>query len=484
MRYEILRLSHLNKSFKNTPTLKDLSLNIFRGEILTILSLNKAGKTLYNYLSGGENIDSGIVYFEHKKISYAKTLNFIKLGICFISHYPNLVPKLSVAENLYLPFINKQNKTSIINKKYMQKFVQNCLDTIDIDINVNTLVKNLTLIEQRLLELARAYLLENKLIVIDDDSFSSYSHNDIDIINKVVRTLKGKNYSFLFFTHDVKKSIGISDRILILKEGEIIKTFNRDDYDYKCIFKILVGADSFKKPKYIHKPDNCLKCSIDIIDPSKKNSISVSAYKGEVLGILDSNSKISDMLTEGLLDNASTVKFKGFLNGKPFKFKNLKQAKKLGFGFILEHSADTTLFNNRNAEENLSVLVLDKLKYKFFPFINNKLFNVFKDDYELYDLCENKDPIGTSAQLGFFQRQKILLCKWLISQPEVLIFIKPFSQLDPISKHLTDIYFDRITANGTTIIIISNDFSVTSSICDRFLFADADSTNFLFDKVQ
>ena len=463
MKHEILRLSHIYKSYNNILALNDFSLNLFKGEAVAVVGLNGAGKTsIANYLTGQISVESGSVYFDENKVKNCTLLDPKNLGIFFVNNVPSLAPELSVAENLYLPFAY-QNKGFLIKKAQILIDSQACLDAINIKITASAIVKDLSIYEQHLIEFAQAYLYKAKIVIIDD-AFSGYSPQYMDIVNQVIQSLKKLGISFLFLTHEIEKALRSSDRILIIKEGENIKSIYSNEYNISDISQWLVGSDHLKNTPYTHVPDKKTKVEFNIASKDKY-AMQLKTYRGEILGILDYNNQLSYEIIKILFEKTNHAKISGQLEGRSFSLKNFRQAIKLGIGFMLEHGSIHELFNSRNVEENLSVLILKRLKRNKSLFINSKLFDVIAEDYDLHDLC-NKNRL---KQLNSYDRQRVLLSRWQIFGPKILICIKPFSQLDPISKNITEVYFDKLSVNGTTIIIICSDFSVISSVCDRIM---------------
>ncbi len=469
MKDEILRIEFINKSFKDTKILNDFKLNVFAGEILGLVGLSETGKTLIsNILSGLEVIDSGTIYFEEKEVKISSKSTARKLGIFNIHNKLQLVPHLSVADNIFVVRDNSLKKM-LLNKKAIYNQTKKILKVIKLDIPPETVIKDLTAAEQHLIELAKAIVEDAKLIVIDD-IIESYTEKEINKLKEIMFAFKENGISFLFITNKTEVLQEFADRINVLRDGKSIKTLYKGDYKRELILNLMIGGkfiDRFEREN-VQIGDEVLK--VRGLSTAFIRNISFRLFRREILGILDIEKKISGdffKLFSGLIpDYSGSI----YLEGEKIYLKNCHQIVNSGIGLIAQESIDKGLVLDMNLIDNLILPNMKKISNKF-SCINNRVKDYIYDEFIKDSNLADPDEEANLGYFDIYTQQKTLYYKWLLFKPGVLICFNPTARADVVSKKIIFNFLERYVKNDISIIIISSDLNELSSICDRILVA-------------
>ena len=465
MKSEILRMEHISRHNSSLGKLNNFKLNIYKGEILGLVGLSSTGKTLISrILSGLETIDEGTIYFDEQEVNITSRSISRKLGIFCVHHEMRLVPQLSVADNI---FVIKDNsfKKIILNEKAIVNQAKELLEEIKLDISPNALAGSLTIAQQHLVELTKAIAARAKLIVIDDIT-DSYTLRELEKLKETINWLKKQGVSFLFQSHKAEELLEITDRLVILREGKNVKTMYKGEYNLQEIFGLLIG----KELKEVYKRSKSAT-GVEVLRTEKLSSqygiedISFKIYKGEILGILDLENKSNIHLSEVLTGISPKSSGDIFFQGEKIEIKNFRSALKYGIGIIPQESIESSLFLNMNILDNMSFPILKKISNKF-SLINNRMINFIKQEFtNQLDIDRNK-KMNIEA-LDVYTLQKVLLSKWILYNPKVLIYVNPCSKADIITRGIIFSLLDEASQKGISIIIISSNLAEVSSICDR-----------------
>ena len=468
MKSEILRMEHISKYNSLSGTLNDFKLNIYKGEVLGIVGLLGAGKTLIsNILSGLETIDEGTIYFNEKQVNISSRSISRKLGIFCVHHEMSLVPQLSVADNI---FVIKDNsfKKVILNEKAIVNQTKELLHGIGLDILPNAPAESLTIAQQHLVELTKAIAARAKLIVIDNIT-DSYTLRELEKLKGTINQLQKQGISFLFASRKPEEILEIADRLVILREGKNVKTMYKGEYNLQVILGLLIGKELkevYKRSKTVTGVEilktEKLCCAEDIKD------LSFKIYRGEILGILDlenkSNIKLSEVLTGISPKSSGDI----YVEGKKIEIKNLRWALKHGIAIIPQDSIESSIFLNMNILDNITFPILKKISSRF-SLINSRMVKFLgKEFLNKLNIDRSNKKINVET-LDVYTLQKILILKWILYNPKVLIYVNPCSKADIVTREIIFSLLDEASKKGISIIIISSDIGEVSSICDRVI---------------
>lgn len=466
MREEILRMEHINKRVGDLYILKDFKLNIFKGEIVGIAGLSGTGKTtITNILSGFDKNYEGKIYFND--IDIRENYRFFKDSSIFCVHHNiRLVPKLSIAENIFVIRKNSYKKITL-NKEAINKETIEILKEVDLNISPETKAEELSLFQQHLIVLSKA-LVERASLIIIDDIADFYTLREKNKFYGIIQKLNKRGISFIFQSHKGGDLFPIADRIIVLRDGSNIKTLYKGEYDKDRILSLMLGKEfinrNIKEDRKIG--EEILRfTNVSIYDSLK--DINFKLCQGEILGILDIENKSNNYIRDILIGENKITSGSIFLNGEKIQIKNIRNGIKKGIGYIPKDKIKNGIFINMSYYENLIFLRYKDMDNFFFK-INNRILKYIKKEYgEKLEIDDTN--YHNLRYFNVYMINKIVFNKWIIKNPKLLIIDSPYTMADIIDKEIADEYIEKISRMKIPIIIISSDIGEAFSVCSRIL---------------
>ncbi len=460
----LLRMQHIDKKFPGVHALKDVSLDLRKGEVHALLGENGAGKsTLINVLAGIYPPNGGEIFVNGVKIAIGSIVDSRNAGIAVIHQELVLVPYMTIAENI---FMGRELKKKItIDKKKMNLEAKRILDRIGLKLDPMTLVKNLSIAQQQMIEIAKALSLNSNILVMDEPT-SSLSDSEVNILFSIIRKLKQEGVGIIYVSHRMSELFEITDRITVIRDGEYIDTKATSETNADELVYLMVGRKlenyytrNFRRPGEI---------TLKVKDLSVRNllyNISFEARAGEIVGF-------SGLIGAGRSElMQAVVGFRKYQSGEVQICRNLQgnmsYSKTIGKGivFVPEDRKKLGLILINTVLFNTTLAVLKK-------FIKRGFVNHRKEN----EITENTVKSLKVKTAGYGQKvgtlsggnqQKVLIGKWLATAPKILILDEPTRGVDVGAK--ADIYeiMDRLTQQGVTIVMISSDLNEIMNMCDR-----------------
>ncbi|MDR1179401.1 MAG: sugar ABC transporter ATP-binding protein [Spirochaetales bacterium] len=473
MANDALVMSNITKTFPGVLALQDVSINLIHGEVLALVGENGAGKsTLMKILGGVYKADQGIISIDGSKVDISDPLNAQKLGISIIFQEVNLIPTLSVAENMFLGKEVTRGKAlfKYLNRVEMGRKSESALARLESEsFDTSLLVQDLPVAKQQLIEIARALMNESRILVMDEPT-SALTETEAQALFGIIETLKKNGISIIYISHRLEEVEQICDRITVLRDGKYIITFDNSKRNVKKdeIVKYMVGReirDFYPAGNAEILPDAVLR----VKNLSKKNlfsGISLAVHKGEIVGL-------SGLIGAGRTEVAKTIfgeykKDEGeiWVSGKQTKgdiadsIKNglmliPEDRKKEGLVLCLSLGDNISL---PNAESVSSAGVVAKKR-------KNRLVQRFIDDLKIRPALPNRPIVDFSGG----NQQKAVIAKWLAKKPRILILDEPTRGVDVGAK--SEIYglMRKLTEQGVGILFISSEMPELIGMCDRIL---------------
>ncbi|MCM8710314.1 ATP-binding cassette domain-containing protein [Clostridium sp. SYSU_GA19001] len=466
MKAEILRIDNLRVNF-GKEKVYDTTINLFKGEILALVGLNDSGRSaVVKVLAGIYPADRGMLYIENKEIPLDSISSLNKREIFCIFEKTQLIPNLTISENMFVIKRNSLRKIKI-NEKALNLQTVEMLKRIGCSLNPETLAENLTKAEEHLVLIAKALSINAKIIVIDG-IIGSYTKQEVDTLKKVLLNLSEKGISIIFACSQFENMMEICHRMMLFREGTIVKTLYQGEYSKKKISAYLVGYaffDTFQKTK-INSCEEILTVRSLFTDDGLED-INFHLNKGEVLGFLDLEGTNGNELIEALFSTQrrffGSIKFKG----KEINFNNYREALKCGIGLIPENGLIGSVFYNMSISENIIFMKFKKISK--FSIINSKLAKfVLKEFGNLLNMKISSSKVKMK-DLSKYDLQRIIMYRWLLMKPEILIMIKPSRDTDVVTRKEIYSVIDNMRKKGVGIIIVSTDASEILSMSDRIL---------------
>lgn len=464
----ILELINVSKTFSGVTVLKNIDLDIQKGEVHALLGENGAGKsTLIKIISGYHLMDEGgELRFHGKTLDIKKPKDAINAHISTIYQELTLCPHLTVAENIAL---DKQDtfKGMLQQQKEFSRLARQTLDSIDNpEIDTKSLVSKLSIAQRQIVEIAKAVASDAEVILMDEPT-ASISQKDAEALLRIILKLKEKGVSIIYISHRIHEIRQISDRVTVLRDGEKIGTLQKEEMSDELIIHMMVGRDitqMYPKEK-IDLGDTVLK--VDKLTTKKFRNVSFEVKRGEIFGIAGlvgaGRTEICDALFGRLPILSGTVE----LYGEPYLPKSPNDCIDSGIAYITENRKESGLCLPLNVYENINLVNLrEKMR---FGIVDKNRFVGLAHKYQ------NKLDIRIQSiymlvkQLSGGNQQKVVLGKWLEFSPQLILFDEPTKGIDVGTK--VEIY--RIMGDliklGVTIIMVSSELPEILAVTDRIL---------------
>ena len=474
MEKKLLDMQNISKTFGKVQALKGVSLDLYAGEVLALMGENGAGKsTLMNILSGSLQPTSGEIYLKGEKVTVSDPITAKKLGIAKIHQELQIVPELSVAENIFLG----RWKTSgpAVDFKSMKDESKRYLDMLDVKVDPSKKLKDLRIGEQQLVEIAKAISLNSEIIVMDEPT-SAISEKEAEKLFTIIRRLRGEGKGIIYITHRMEEVFKIADRLTVMRDGQYIGTVNAAETCKDEIIKMMVGRDmSEQYPKDpTEKGEVVLEVKNLTYTPpagsfrrSLKN-ISLEVRRGEVLGIAGlagaGRSEFFECLAGVHYGNTTG---EVLVEGKPVQIKSPADAIAAGISFATEDRKGTGLVLQRSIGENMSLPLLKKFSPAFFM-KNSEETVIWKKQMDTLRIkAPGSKTLASSLSGG--NQQKVVLAKWLMTEPKILLLDEPTRGIDVGAK--AEIYqlINNLAKQGMAIIVVSSELPEVIGISDRIV---------------
>ncbi len=472
---ELLVMQGISKNFGPVQALQDVQLTLRRGEVLALMGENGAGKsTLMNILSGGLMHFKGDVFLGGKKVSIGSPLAARALGIAKIHQELQLVREMSVAENIFMGR-EMAGKAGFVNKKDQEKEAQRYLDMLEVDIKPNRLVKSLRVGEQQMVEIAKAISLNTQILIMDEPT-SALSKAETEKLFTVIRSLTAHDVSIIYITHRMEEVFEISDRITVLRDGLYIDTVNTKETSHEALISMMVGRevnDVYPKEHTMAGQEVLRVEDVSLTFPpgSFKRSIrgiSFHLFRGEVLGFSGLLGSGRTELMEALFGvYPNLVKGKLFVEGKQVHLRSPQDAIDAGISFATEDRKGRGLVLLRTIGENMSLPLLRRFSPRFFMRGKEEGKEWDKQMTSLRIKAPSARTLSSSLSGG--NQQKVILGRWLMTRPKVLLLDEPTRGIDVGAKAEIYSLIGDLAKQGIGIIVVSSDLPEIIGICDRII---------------
>ena len=460
----ILELKNINKLFPGVKALSNVSFGLKRGEIHALVGENGAGKsTLIKIITGAYEPTEGQMIFDQSAVTKNNPYTSLKKGIFPIYQELNLFQAMSVADNMFMG--KELTRKGFRDRKQMAGICSDVFTQLDVKIDPNTLIRNLSVAYQQLVEIARALLEDSKVLIMDEPT-AALTESEIEILFKIVRELKEKGVSIIYITHKLDEIFQITDRLTVLRDGEHIKTMETKDASKDELIKYMIGREL--GDQYPQKNAQIAETSLRIenLHNAKVKNISFDVKKGEILGIAglvgSGRTEMARAIFGADVKTGGTIT----LNNTTLQINSPVDAIVNGIGLITEDRKQQGLMLIQNIRFNMT---FSSLRYITTLFIDKK-----KEIANCMELWQKLNLRAASLEqkainLSGGNQQKVVLAKWLATNCEVLIFDEPTRGIDVGAKREIYILMNQMAAEGKTIIMISSEMPELIGMSDRII---------------
>ena len=460
---KLLEFKHICKTFPGVKALDDINVDLYGGEVHILVGENGAGKsTLMKILSGAYEATSGELYVDGNKVEKNSPRISESLGISMIYQELNLVPELSIASNIFLG--NELHKGILVDKAAQEKRSNEILEEIGVQVDSRTLVKNLSIGVQQMVEIAKA-LSHNAKILVFDEPTSSLTDSEIEKLFHTIRLLKERQVGMFYISHRMEELFEIGDRVTILRDGKQIKTDLISNMNMDTIIENIAGRKIENLYPHSCKPLGESMLEIKNLSGEKFKDVSMKVQSGEIVGVagLVGAGRSEVVRAAYGVDNYSSGEV--YVCGKKLTKHDPARANQLGMCLLPEDRKVEGLALSLSIRENTVISSLGKM--------NPRGVIAGKKERQAVKRSIDDLDIATSSMeklvrfLSGGTQQKVVVAKWLMSQSKVFIFDEPTRGIDVGAK--TSIYqlMDDLVSQGAAILMISSDLPEVLGMSDR-----------------
>ena len=465
-----LQMSHITKRFPGVLALSNVDFTLRKGEVHALLGENGAGKsTLMKILSGVYQPDEGNIIFEDQAVSFANPLSAQKAGITIIHQEFNLFPELTVEDNIFIGREFCKNNRWRLDEKQQRQAAIDILQKLNLNIAPDTLVADLTVAQQQMVEIAKAISVNAKILIMDEPT-AALTETEIDSLFQVTRLLKEQGTGIVYISHRLEELALIADRATVMRDGQFIATVDYDAVKISDLIAMMVGRDlgniyPRREPLSQHKP------VLEVSGLTRKgvlNNIDFTLHQGEILGFAGLMGAGRTELARAIFGADPIDSGTITLNGKVTVVKDIPDAIKQGISYLTEDRKKEGLALGLSVERNIML--------GNYPEYSDRYGNVDskrcqQTSQEQVKALRIKTPHLEQAALNLSggNQQKIIIARWVCKDTDILIFDEPTRGIDVGAK--LEIYelMNRLVAKGKSIIMISSELPEVLGMCDRIL---------------
>lgn len=465
---DILVMKDIVKTFPGVQALKGVALNVKYGEVHALMGENGAGKsTLMKCLIGIHPQTSGQIYFDGNLIENYSTSDALKMGIAMIHQELSPVEHRSIMENIWLGREPK-NKLGLIDHKKMYEMTKDVLKLIDFNVDPKTLMSSLTVANMQMIEIAKALSYNAKLIIMDEPT-SALTNKEIDQLFAIMRRLKESGKSIIYISHKLEEIFEISDSVTVYRDGQYIGSKATKDITTPELIKMMVGRDVDEMfPKVI--------CDIGDVKMEIKNlscgnkfqNVSFDVRKGEILGIAGLVGAGRTEVIETIFGIRHKSSGQIIIDGKEVQIKTPVDAKNNKLALLTEDRRATGIFPMLTVFHNTIISNLKKYVRKN-GLINHKL--AIEDTNEYVKAISVKTPsiYQRIENLSGGNQQKVLVARWLLTDPEILFLDEPTRGIDVGAKSEIHRLITNLACQGKSIVMVSSELPEVMGMSDRIM---------------
>ena len=474
----ILEMKHITKEFPGVKALDDVSLSVLRGEIHAVVGENGAGKsTLMNVLSGIYPFGSyeGEIYYDGRLCRFSKIRDSENCGIVIIHQELALVPFLSIAENMFLG--NERGSSFAIDWNETYARADELLQVVGLQESSHTLIKDIGVGKQQLVEIAKALSKDVKLLILDEPTASLNEGDSMKLLN-LLKEFKKKGVTSIIISHKLNEIAYVADRITILRDGAVIETLDRTDggVDEGRIIRGMVGRELTNRfPAREHHVQDEVVLEVEhwsvqhalYADRTVVDDVSFHVKRGEVVGI-------AGLMGAGRTELAMSIFGKSYgsditgtlkIHGKIISLPSEREAIRQGLAYVTEDRKGNGLILSNPIRVNTTLARLDKVSHH----------RVIDLDLEHKMALSMKEKLGIKSpsveqlvgNLSGGNQQKVLLAKWMFAEPDILLLDEPTRGIDVGAKYEIYCIINDLVAQGKSVVMISSEMPEVLGMCDR-----------------
>lgn len=465
----LLQARGISKSYSGVTVLEDVELTVQKGEVHALLGENGAGKsTLMKILTGIVKQDKGSITYRGKPLVIHHPKEIQTYGIGIVYQEFNLLPDLTVAENIFIGREPKSRFPGLIHDKKLNLQAKEILDRLHCGIDPAQKVSSLSVAQQQMVEIAKALSYQCELLIMDEPTAALTEH-EIEVLFSIIRQLKQEGVAIIYISHRMSDLDAIVDMVSVLRDGHFIARHKFEPSLKDQLIKEMVGRDLVQKypPRPGYEKGACTLKVHDLCTHKCLKHISFEAYQGEILGIAGLMGAGRTELARALFgaDPIETGEIQLF--GKKQVIRSPSQAVRMGFGYVTENRKENGLMLEQSLKEN--ILLSSYSRFSRLGMIRDQLADKEADTFIKMLNIRTAGRHQKAGRLSGGNQQKAVVARWLCRTSRILILDEPTRGIDVGAKYEIYQLMHRLVEEGTTIIMISSELPEILGMSDRIL---------------
>lgn len=467
---QIIEFRNITKYFPGVVALRSVNFSIEEGSVHALVGENGAGKSTLMNILGGEFVpDSGTVCLDGVPVCIRNPAESLRLGIGIVHQELNLCPNLTITENIFLG--REKYKKGKICWPELDKKAALLLKQLGVEFNPKTKIRSLSLAAQQLIEIARAISYDAKILIMDEPT-SALTVNESEKLFCIIRNLKDAGKTIIYISHRMEEVFRISDKISILRDGEFLGTYARDEISHDEIIKLIAGKEL--SSEIVERKRACLTYEKPVLHvknlcrPGFFNGLEFDLYPQEILGIYGLQGAGRTELLETLFGLVPSWTGEIWLNGKQLKNRNPAEAIRNGFAMVPENRLQYGIFSKMNITENMNCCSGITVSGAGGLLNMKKMIRNCSDAAKKFSIkiaCQSEKIRNLSGG----NQQKVVIAKWISASPDVLMIDEPTRGIDVGAKAQIYRILRKLSSEGLSVIMVSSELSEVLSQCDRIL---------------
>ncbi|MDO5400683.1 MAG: ATP-binding cassette domain-containing protein [Eubacteriales bacterium] len=465
----LLKMVDITKTFPGVKALDGVNFELKRGTVHALMGENGAGKsTLMKCLFGIYNKDSGQIFLEGKEINFKSSKEALDNGVAMVHQELNQALKRSVMDNIWLGRYPKIGGIAV-NERKMYHDTMAVFEELGINVDPHRIMSTMPVSQRQMVEIAKAVSYHSKVIVFDEPT-SSLTEEEVEHLFRIINMLRDRGVGIIYISHKMAEIKRISDYITVMRDGQWVATEPADKLEMNDIIRLMVGRELTNQfpPKTNEPGEVYLKVEGITGMYNQLRNVSFEARRGEILGLagLDSSGRTETL--ESIFGIRTRKDGKIFLDGKPCQNRSSHESIKNGFALLTEERRATGIFGVLSVKDNTVISSLKRHKRLGF-YLSEK--SQREDTQRYIDAMHTKTPTQETKirSLSGGNQQKVIIGRWLLTEPEVLLLDEPTRGIDVGAKYEIYQLILDLANKGKTVLMVSSEMPELLGVCDRII---------------
>ena len=471
MSYEyVLETRDVKKVFPGVVALDGISLKFRSGAVHSLMGENGAGKsTLMKILSGMYKPTEGVLLYKGVETVFEEPVESIRLGISMIHQELSPVPHRSVMENVWLGREPLIKPTPFVDHKKMYDDTKKLLDDLELSIDPRTIMAELTVAKMQMVEIAKAVSYNSEVVIMDEPT-SSLTKKEVEHLFKIIRRLKDQGKAIIYISHKMDEIFAISDEVSVLRDGKFVGSYDAKDLNTDKLISLMVGRELNDLFPKVQCPITDVKLKIENLSSAGAfENVCFEVRKGEIVGFAGlvgaGRTEVMETIFGMRTKSAGTVS----IDGKTVDIKTPESAIKHRLALLTEDRRQSGIFPMLDVKDNMVLAVIDKYRNSFMKLLNHKQIRSDCNEYKKKINVKTPSLEQKIMNLSGGNQQKVLVARWLLTDPEILILDEPTRGIDVGAKAEIHALITNLAAKGKAIILVSSELPEILGMSDKIV---------------